>query len=605
MRAWRGVAIGLAVFAIAAAPASAQLPPLPPIGQPPPPGQPQPAPEPSQPAQPAPVGQAPGTVSLHADAAQAGFVADDALVPPLKQRWSVEQRATQLLAAEGKVFLIGQNVVALDQGDGRQLWVAALASTSLGAAYDRGTVFVNSGGQVRAINAQTGAERWVAKVESFDGLVAGGGAVYVYANSHIYAFRGEDGQPLWDANAPSGGFVPALDDGRVYVAGACARAAAYDRRDGAQVWSRSSGCSGGGSVTPSLSAGKLWVNDGDHDGRTHLDPPILDAASGALVRRWPGGRPVFVDGLAVFSGAGTTAVDAATGAQAWTSKPVLTGATAVGHDVYGVATIVDEDPGSGGRVVSLDSETGQEIWSEKLPGGFHNGSQYIVGETAAAPGLLIVAGGGFVTAYESVFKPPADGIEIGADTFDVIAGKGFSLGGVLGSGIRGGRPMVQLDGAAWRRGDFKRLGEVKPARDGGFTGGITLNRNSRFRVTAGGVASPPITVYAEPNVRIGAARAAGRRISVGVTVRTPGTRLGRRRFVLYLDRARTKRLTRIASGRLRPAGRGRARATLVFTPLRRVGRRDLLAFCIRGQMDLGLGRPSALTRRCGARVVPE
>ena len=603
--AWRGVAIGVSAFAALAAPAAAQLPPLPPIGQPPPPGQPQP--EQPQPQQPAPVGQAPGTVAMHGDATQSGFVADDALVPPLKQRWQLRGTPRQLLAAESKVFLVGPEVVALDQADGRRLWGTNLGGFVEGAAYDRGLVFVNTLEHVHALNAQTGAVLWRAKVENLRAPVAGGGVVYANGNARLYAFRAEDGQPLWNVNAPGGALAPALDDGRAYVAGACARAAAFDRRDGAQIWNRTSGCSGGGSVTPSLSGGRLWVSAHDHDGNGSQDPPILDAASGAFIRRWAGGRPLLVDGLAVFNrtGDGSAAVDAATGAPAWTSKTTLAGAVAVGHDVYGVATIEKLSPSGGGRVVALDSETGQEIWTEKLAGDFHNGSQYIAGEVAAAPGLLIVAGGGYVTAYESVFKPPADGIEIGADAFDVVAGKGFNVVGVLGSTVRQARPRVQIEGAPWRRGGFKRLGDVKPARDGGFSGGIKLNRNSRFRATAGGVASPPITVYAEPNVKLGRARPAGRRIRIGVTVTTPGVRLAPRQFVLYLDRARTKRLTRLATGRLRAAGRGRSRATLVFTPPRRVGRRDLLAVCIRGQLGLGLGRPAPLTRRCGARAVPE
>jgi hypothetical protein len=59
----------------------------------------------------------------------------------------------------------------------------------------------------------------------------------------------------------------------------------------------------------------------------------------------------------------------------------------------------------------------------------------------------------------------------------------------------------------------------------------------------------------------------------------------------------------VASGRLRRAGPGRTRVRLRFRPPARATGANRLAFCIERQLRLGLGRPSPLTRRCGARRV--
>jgi hypothetical protein len=294
---------------------------------------------------------------------------------------------------------------------------------------------------------------------------------------------------------------------------------------------------------------------------------------------------------------------AATGALAWVIKRQFVAPIAIGHDFYGLTPIGERSVP--GQVMSVDAETGKPIWSDPLPGDFDS-ADFPPPTVAVSPGLLLIAGGGHVTAYESVFRPSPDGIDIGADAFDVIAGRAFSVVGVLGTSIRGPRPRVEIQGAPSPGGDFRRLSDEPSARDGGFFAPIVLARNSRFRAVVGGAASPPITVYAYPNVALGRPRWVGRtRLRMDVRVKAPAARFGGRTFVLYLDRVKSKRLQRIGSGRLRQVGRGRARTTLVFTPLRKVGRRDTVVFCVRGQVAMGLGRPSSLTRRCGARRVQD
>jgi hypothetical protein len=91
-------------------------------------------------------------------------------------------------------------------------------------------------------------------------------------------------------------------------------------------------------------------------------------------------------------------------------------------------------------------------------------------------------------------------------------------------------------------------------------------------------------------------------VRVPVTARAPQARLGGRTFVLYLARAKTRKLHRLAQARL--AGGRTARTRLTFRPPRKVARGDVLVFCVRGQLKLELGRPSPLTERCGEASLP-
>jgi outer membrane protein assembly factor BamB len=413
-------------------------------------------------------------VTERVDVAQTGFFPDDTLVPPLDKRWTIEARGELILAADGRVYLIGlHQIMAVSQADGKQIWSNATETLPVGAAYDNGLLFVTEGDYVRAFNAQTGGQVWQAKLTDVAGPgapVASGGVVYVthaQGGSQLHAFRASDGQELWKVAGVSGERSPALDDGRVYLSGACGNAAAYDRRDGSVIWRHKTGCSGGGDFTPALRSGRLWSPDKDDVNGMSADAAVLDAAGGNVVAHHPGGTPLFVDEFGIRSQEeeGITAFNAATGATAWQKKGANTARIAIGHDVYGVT-----DTRSGGEpsVAAFDSESGDQVWSDGLGSNQASTGSYV--SFGAAPGLLIVANNGKVTAYESVFKPAAGGIELGAEPFDAVAGAHISLGGVLGSSLRGTRPAVQVQAAPWRRGSFKGIGDLKPARDGYFSG---------------------------------------------------------------------------------------------------------------------------------------
>src|SRR4051812_998894 len=155
---WKPVVAAFALLCAAASPASAQLPSLPPIGQPPPPGeQPQPQPQQPSPSPPGPVESAPGSVTDRVDVASSGFFADETLVPPLTPRWRLKPGGRAIVGAEGRVYLFGGGgMSAVDPRDGKQLWSVPNAGANY-AAYARGLLFTTGGDFLNAYRADTGA----------------------------------------------------------------------------------------------------------------------------------------------------------------------------------------------------------------------------------------------------------------------------------------------------------------------------------------------------------------------------------------------------------------------------------------------------------------
>jgi outer membrane protein assembly factor BamB len=517
-------------------------------------------------------------------------------VPPLAARWNVAVDARQVLAADGRAYvLVAGGVAALDQTNGRQLWAAALPASSAGAGYEAGALFVAAGNEVVSLDAASGGVRWRRDLGAAARTpVVSGGAVYAtHEGGELVALKASDGAELWRRPGVAGAEAPALDGGRAYVSGRCGEAAALTRADGAEAWRRAGDCTTGSpagtrpedpgrTVAPALSTGRLYVP---------ADGAVLGAGGGAVEDRFAGSRPVFADGLSIQpEPTAVQAVDPDTGRRPWRVTGGLDDALAVGHDVFGFR---------GDRLVALATDDGRVLWSDGR----------VVGDAgrslAVAPGLLLVAGEGRLVAYQSALRPSPREVAVGVDRDEVPAGTSFALVGVLGRELRGAGATVRIEGADWPRGRYGRVSDVRAARDGGFLGGVALYRSSRFRVRSGRGLSRPITVYAIPRVRLGSPRRASRgRIAVAASVRTPRTRLDGLRLHLYLRRAGAKRLERVGTGRLRRAGSGRTKATLRFTAPRRTTRGDTLDFCIEKQLRLGLGKPSPLTRRCGERRLP-
>ncbi len=355
---------------------------------------------PPPPSAPGPVPSPLGSVTEGVNVGHTGFLADSALVPPLVKRWSVRFIAQQILAIEGRAFLVSPGgVLAVDLASGHPRWATPLSEV-MGAAYDRGLVLVSTFDDLHALDARTGHEIWrrhLADTAFADEPVAEGGVVYVVheqSGGELHAFRESDGAELWRATPVHGSRYPALDAGRVYMAGECGNAAAYDRRDGNRIWYRPTYCEGTlGTVAPSLFGDRFWVASEESTRTEMLAPPILDAGTGRLVDRCQGDGQIFVDGRVVvrYGGNALRALDEGRpGRILWRRHVGAAALIAVGHNVYAAR---------GGALQALDAKRGATRWQTRLPGGVYPDDRPIT--LAAAPGTLLAGGGGRVIAFRS------------------------------------------------------------------------------------------------------------------------------------------------------------------------------------------------------------
>jgi outer membrane protein assembly factor BamB len=542
-------------------------------------------------------------------------VDDPNLVPPLHRRWTrtfaIDVRGVR--SAEGKLFTVQYEngttmLLALDPLTGRDVWAHAIPASG-DLAYDGGLLFLpGRDGVLRAYSPADGALVWQRRLHpdfqlaSLSGPpVATGGTVYVNDNGGMSAVRESDGGLLWDAGGGSGSSVPAVDAQRVYVAAGCSEVYGLARSDGHQLWHHA-GCSGGGDdVPPNVFASRVYVPD---------TTDVLDAATGAGLGKYPSGfpwTPVFARGLGMFRRLGTvTAVDVASGRTRWKRKveraePIPSEATltlspvAVGYAMYGATTQ--------GVLFALDLRTGARIWQDRVP--------YLAGLSPSyrggmdvAPGLLLVPGGRKLTAYESLFRPAAGGIAAAPVLSDVEFLGANSEEGVVGTQLRTKGARVTLEWDEPPFGRFRRLARGSVGPDGYFAFRIRSEKNTRVRIRLGKAVSSPRTIYTYPRVRYRVQRLSPTRIKVVISTRTaPRTHLAGHAATLYIGRVKARRLDRLGTARLSGRGSGRAGASVVFPALRHVGANDYFTVCVKGQLRLGLGRPSRFTRRCGARSI--
>jgi hypothetical protein len=356
-------------------------------------------------------------------------------------------------------------------------------------------------------------------------------------------------------------------------------------------------------VSPSVFGSRLYVPS---------SKSVLDAASGSQLGAYPGWSevsPVFARGLGLFLDLGTfRGVNLANGKTRWkrrvgrdepsaASRRFTISPVAVGHSAYGVT--------ADGQLYALALRNGVKIWRAHVPfldGPGHSGSYN--GAIDVAPGLLLVPGGRKLTAFESVYRPGPAGIAASPILTDVEFRQRNFVQGVVGSDLRkkGARVTLEYDEPPFR--GFSRAARGRIGPDGFFSFVLRPALNIRVRARAGKARSRARTIYTYPRTRYKIRRLSPTRIRAGIFLRTdPSIRLGGRRLSLYVVRVRARRSELLGSATLSGRGRGRSSASIAFRALRHVGRRDYLATCVRGQLRLGLGRPSGFTRHCGRRRI--
>ena len=140
-------------------------------------------------------------------------------------------------------------VRAYDAQTGEELWHKSYGIVgSLTAANKK--LFVPADPNIVALDQATGNVVWSAPRDTFmyGAPAVGNGLLFVPQGSGLKAFDLETGTLVWTAPA-SGLWSPAVANGVVYASNLNGEWAAFDARDGTELWSATIGLGCGGSCT--------------------------------------------------------------------------------------------------------------------------------------------------------------------------------------------------------------------------------------------------------------------------------------------------------------------------------------------------------------------
>ncbi|MDX6479890.1 MAG: hypothetical protein QOG85_400 [Gaiellaceae bacterium] len=333
------------------------------------------------------------------DATHDGSIADAGLAAPLAQAWSITLpgNASYPLIVNGTVFVTSSGTLyAIDQATGSTIWSRPVGP-SVGLTYDRGRVFVGTGGGgLTAYDAATGAVVWGQQLPgqwafsseptAANGIVYTGGAG---SGGTVYAARESDGHLLWFGSVMNGdSSSPAVTPQGVYVSYACQQAYAFNPLSGSLLWHHSTGCEGGGGATTVVADGAVFVRDGGGN-------VMLSAADGSTLGPFNAGPPPAVaNGVAyMVSGASPNAqLTAISGSGLGTNNWSFTSDGSVNTPPVVANGLVFVGSASH-TVYALDATTGATSWSTNVGAAPKS--------LAAANGTLIVSAGSKLIAFRN------------------------------------------------------------------------------------------------------------------------------------------------------------------------------------------------------------
>jgi outer membrane protein assembly factor BamB len=306
------------------------------------------------------------------------------LRPPFRRLWAFDNNPTLLefppAVAYGKLFLPTWDgrFLALDAGTGRLLWRRRSGRCGWGTpaiwrhlvintyiGHKCGSPIPGSDGEVVAYAERTGAVRWRLRLGPCESspLVVDG-LVYIGDwHGQVYALNAWNGKQRWVFKA--GGAIKgsaSYADGKVYIGSYDGRVYGLDARTGRQVWRASAqqrlGHTGWFYSSPAVAYGRVYI--GSTDSKVYS----FGAATGRVRWSYTTGNYVYASPAVwrdlVLIGSYDHvfyALDAATGALRWRFRangPISGSASVVGGIVY-FSTFAR-------RTYGLDARTGRPVW---------------------------------------------------------------------------------------------------------------------------------------------------------------------------------------------------------------------------------------------------
>jgi outer membrane protein assembly factor BamB len=339
------------------------------------------------------------------------YQAASTIRPPYYQRWSRPLRLAvpAPIIADGRVYVSASGtqttLMALDVATGATDWSVNEPSAHL--AYDDGTLFASTFGDLTAYDAASGAVLWsLPKAGSDFALapVAMAGNVY-YADQGMVTAVGDAGTILWSTAVPLAG-PPTLSATNIFAADGCTQATGLDFL-GAVLWHPSPCLRGVTGEAVAYGNGRVFTTP-----LTGADGTILDADTGSQLRQYrsTGGLPAVVGDTMIAQANGVvSAADAASGATSWTTH---VGPSYLGPVVAGSVVIAGAgDPTSPWHLLFLNLPTGKVLDSLAGPVG---AADFGPPAVTAGEGIILVASGASLIALDSTYRRVTRTVEANA-----------------------------------------------------------------------------------------------------------------------------------------------------------------------------------------------
>lgn len=340
--------------------------------------------------------QSENAVTYQINPTHTGAIDGPTLKLPFSVKWTAPlgQTSTYPVIANGRVFVGGNSVFALNATTGATLWTKA--TPSIGLAFGSGQVFnLSGGGQLAAYVPGTGSQNWFISLPgqyafsspptAANGMVYTGGAG---SGGTVYGVNATNGNLVWTNNVANGDdSSPSVTSTDLYVSYVCPQAYDFAPLTGVLIWHYSGPCEGGGGATAPLYRGLVYTES------WASNPPglILRGSDGSPLGTFNSlVTPAFAKGIGYFvenSNQSIVAISTTTGNTVWTQT--LSG------DSFSVPPIVITNTLSGTLVVCATAAGNLEVYNAKVGTPLQSLSLGAAAESgmAFARGLLVVPSG--------------------------------------------------------------------------------------------------------------------------------------------------------------------------------------------------------------------